>query len=327
MRHLHPLLSVIVPVYNTERYLTTCLESILDQIYSNIEVIVVDDGSTDESGKICDEIAKRDSRVTVIHKDNAGLSSARNIGIQVASGKYIAFVDSDDYLRKDTLEKLINTALETNSDIVISNYYLYFHDGNDIKHLKHMPKKKTYSNNEVINLMLLNRIQGHVWNKLFKYSLLNKINFEFEKDRIIEDIFPIFKAVNSASKIVYIDEALYFYRQREESLVNKRNKKLTEDYHHAAISIIKYIKENKIKVKEESLRAFKAEVFSYFIYHYTNEDIKNNYKSFKKSKYNNLNMNLKEFIFLKEVNLQDKLRIVLWKLGLFNFIKKVKRKI
>ena len=103
---MHPLLSVIVPVYNTERYLTTCLESILDQIYSNIEVIVVDDGSTDESGKICDEIAKRDSRVTVIHKDNAGLSSARNIGIQVASGKYIAFVDSDDFLDRNCYKKI-----------------------------------------------------------------------------------------------------------------------------------------------------------------------------------------------------------------------------
>ena len=321
------MISIILPIYNVEKYLEECLESIRNQSYKDYELIIVNDGSTDESGKIVEDYRDKFKYVKIINQENKGISEARNTGLKYAKGEYILFVDSDDYLRKDTLEKLINTALETNSDIVISNYYLYFHNGNDIKHLKHMPKKKTYSNNEVINLMLLNKIQGHVWNKLFKYSLLNKINFEFEKDRIIEDIFPIFKAVNSASKIVYIDEALYFYRQREESLVNKRNKKLTEDYYHAAISIIKYIKENKIKVKEESLRAFKAEVFSYFIYHYTNEDIKNNYKSFKKSKYNNLNMNLKEFIFLKEVNLQDKLRIVLWKLGLFNFIKKVKRKI
>ncbi|WP_288222123.1 glycosyltransferase [uncultured Clostridium sp.] len=321
------MISLILPVYNVEKYLQECLDSILNQSYGDYELIIINDGSTDGSIKIIEDYRDKFKNIKIITQENKGLSETRNIGLKYAMGEYILFVDSDDFLRKDMLEKLINEALETNSDIVISNYYLYYSNINIIKYLKDMPKEQSYSNNEVINLMLMNKIQGHVWNKLFKYTLLKEINFEFETDRFMEDIFPIFKAISRANKITYIDEALYFYRQREGSIINKKNKKLTEDYYHAITSIIKYIEDNEINVKEDNLRVFKAIVFSYFIYHYTNEDIKNNYKSFKKSNYSNLNINFKEFVFLKDVKFQDKLRIFLWKLGLFNFVKKVKRKL
>ncbi len=321
------MISLILPIYNVEKYLRECLESILNQSYRDYELIIINDGSTDGSIKIIEDYIDKFKAIKIINQNNKGISETRNIGLKYAKGEYILFVDSDDFLRHDMLEKIVNVALETNSDIIISNYYLYFNNSNNIEYLQDMKNMKSYSNIEALNLMLINKIQGQLWNKLFKYSLLKEINFEFEKDRIIEDIFPVFRAVSRANKITYIDEALYFYRQREGSLVNKRSKKLTEDYYYAMISIIKYIQDNKIKAKEDNLRAFKARVFSYFIYHYTNEDLKNNYKSFKKSKYCILNIKFKEFIFLRDVKLQDKLRVFLWKLGLFNFIKKAKRKL
>lgn len=320
------MISLILPIYNVEKYLKECLESILNQSYKNYELIIVDDGSIDRSMAIVNEYRNKFKDIKILTQKNKGVSEARNLALENAEGEYILFVDSDDFLKCDMIEKLISTTMETDSDIVISNYYLYYDENKYEKFLKGMPLFKIYENYEVIDMMLKYIIQGQLWNKLFKLSLLKENNFKFEKGRYIQDIFPVFKVINKANKISYIDEALYFYRQREGSTVNKKNKKLTEDYHHAMTSIIKYVEENKINIREYSLRTFKAYVFSYFIYHYTNEDIKNNYKAFKRSSYSNININLKEFIFLKDVNLRDKLRIVLWKLGLFNYIKEVKIK-
>lgn len=319
------MISLILPIYNVEEYLRACLESILNQSYKDYELLIVDDGSKDKSLDIVNEYKDKFKELKLLKQENKGVSEARNLALKHASGEYILFVDSDDFLREDMLEKLINIALETNSDVVISNYYLYYDKKDFIKFIKDIPSFNIYTNNDVIDMILKFKIQGQLWNKMFRHSLLENINFNFEKDRYIQDIFPVFKVINASDKIVYIDEALYFYRQREGSTVNKRNKKLTEDYYHAMTSIIKYIEENKLKVKKDSLRIFKAYVLSYFIYHYTNEDINNNYKVFKSSKYKHLNINFNEFLFLKGCNFKDKLRIVLWKLGLFNFIKKVKK--
>ena len=319
------MISLILPIYNVEEYLNECLESILNQSYCDYELLIVDDGSTDSSLHIARGYSEKFKDIKVFTQENKGVSEARNLALKNAKGDYILFIDSDDFLRKDMLEKLIETALESNSDITISNYYLYYNKNNFKEFIKGMPKYNLYTNSEVIEMMLKHKLQGQLWNKLFKTSLLKEINFQFEKGRYIQDIFPIFRAVSASKKIAYINEALYFYRQREESTVHKRNKKLTEDYYHAMTSIIDYVNGNKIEVKKKSLRIFKVNVFSYFIYHYTNENLSNSYRTFKNSIYLSLNMQIKEILFLKGVNIRHKLRIVLWKLGIFNFLKKVKK--
>lgn len=319
------MISIILPIYNVEKYLKECLESILNQSYKDYELLIIDDGSKDNSLEIAKNYKYKFKDLIIFTQDNKGVSEARNLALSNAKGEYILFVDSDDFLEKEMLEKIINTAVKTEADIVITNYYLYYDRNNYIKFLKDMPSLNIYDSFEVIDMMLRYVIQGQLWNKLFKSSLLKENNFEFEKGRYIQDIFPVFKVINNSKKIAYIDEALYFYRQREGSTVNKKNKKLTEDYHHAMISIINYIEENYIIVNKYSLRIFKAHVLSYFIYHYTNEDLNNTYKSFKKSIYVDLNMHFKEFLFLKGFNIKHKLRIILWKLRIFNFLKKVRR--
>ncbi len=120
---MEELISIIVPVYNVEQYLEKCVKSIIRQTYKNIEIILIDDGATDSSGKICDKLKLKDNRIKVIHKENGGLSDARNAGLKVAKGEYIGFVDSDDYIKEDMFETLYNLNKKYNSEISIVSYY------------------------------------------------------------------------------------------------------------------------------------------------------------------------------------------------------------
>ncbi len=128
MKDLKPKISVIIPVYNVENYLRECVDSVLNQTFSDYEIILVDDGSTDISGKICDKYAVKDDRVNVIHKKNGGLSNARNVGLKKAVGEYIYFLDSDDYIKTDALEKLYNTAISEKADVVFFDGDVFFTD-------------------------------------------------------------------------------------------------------------------------------------------------------------------------------------------------------
>ena len=126
---MNPLISLVIPVYNVEKYLDKCMESVLAQTYDNYEVILVDDGSTDNSGKMCDEYAERDSRVTVYHQKNSGVSVARNVGIENAKGEFISFIDSDDWVDESYLEKLVNAQIKYNADLTICEYTNVYADG------------------------------------------------------------------------------------------------------------------------------------------------------------------------------------------------------
>lgn len=319
------MISIILPVYNVENYLIECFESILRQSYKEYELIVVDDGSYDNSLNIINHYKLKFENIKVFTQENKGVSEARNLALKHARGEYILFVDPDDFLKDNMLELMIDSALRYESDVVISNYYMYFNDRKYNKFIKSMQNEAIYSKDEVIDMMLKHKIQGQLWNKLFRHSLLKETNFKFESDRYIQDIFPVFRAISNANKISYIDEGLYFYRQRIGSTVNKKNKKLTQDYYHAMVSIIDFIEKNNINVRKSSLKFFKAKAYSIFIYHYTNESIDNNLKAFKNSSYNSLDLKFLEFLFLGGLNIEDKLRIFLWKLGVFNLIKRVKR--
>ena len=322
------MVSLIIPVFNVEGYLEECLESIIEQSFSDYEVIIVDDGSTDKSREIIKTYEKKFNKIKILLQGNKGVSEARNLALKHAMGEYVLYIDSDDFLKSNMLEVMVNKANKTKADIIICNYILYYGDNNENNRVANQNnlEDNIYSSNDVIDMMLNFKIQGQLWNKLFKRSLLLENNFEFEKGRYIQDIFPVFKVINKSEKIGFINEALYYYRQRDTSTVYKKNIKLVEDYYHAMYSIIEYIIENNLKVNANSFKVFRASVFSYFIYHYTNANFNNRYKDFKKSKYINLDMKIKDLMFLKSLDKSDKLRILLWKFRIFNLIKKIRKK-
>lgn len=217
------MISVIVPIYNVEKYLSRCIDSILNQSFTDLEIILVDDGSTDNCGKICDKYKLIDDRIKVIHKKNGGLSDARNAGITVAKGKYLMFVDSDDFIDNDMCKILLDKMEKYKVDIVSCNFFFNYSNGirkinnqsiKTLTVLNNLETVKAYFCNYSVDLNV-------VWNKLYKKELFTKYNIIFPKDYIHEDNFIIYKLYYYAKKICIINDILYFYEQRDNSIVGK----------------------------------------------------------------------------------------------------------
>ncbi|MEH7112585.1 glycosyltransferase [Neobacillus niacini] len=207
-----PNVSVIVPIYNMEKLLTSCLESILGQTLIEIEIILVNDGSKDNSGEIADAYASRDDRIKVIHKKNGGVSSARNAGLAIATGQYIGFVDPDDWISEDMYQKLYDTAAKGNLDIVIChNYNHHIEKGNfeiDSFHIK----ENTLRN--IRRHTLKDDYFSAVWNMIFKKSLIDEINSKFpENFTVWEDGYFVLKAMYFTDRVKYLNEPYYHYRK------------------------------------------------------------------------------------------------------------------
>lgn len=213
-------ISVIVPVYNTSKYLKHCLDSLLEQTYRDMEIIVVDDGSTDCSGEICDSYAEMFvSKIVVVHTENHGLSAARNTGMKYATGDYIGFVDSDDWVEKDMFEILLKNISETKSDLSVCSLKYDFGDREVDVERRH--QRTVYSHNEIFEQIMNNKnFYGYVCNKLFKRSVIANLIFD-EKLLSCEDIvFSVKYAVNCMCAVSTID-ALYHYRQHRESMTGE----------------------------------------------------------------------------------------------------------
>lgn len=212
-----PLISVVVPVYNVEKYLNRCVESIKNQTYENLEIILVDDGSPDKCPKLCDDFKKNDKRIKVIHKKNGGLSDARNRGIDIAKGKYITFIDSDDYVKKEYVELLYHTLKKFNSDISICSHSVEYENGSIID--KSCNIEKAYSKEEALeNMMYGKNIDTSSWGKLFKIELFNKIRFPI--NRLFEDSATTYLLFDLAEKISYSGKSMYFYEIRNDSITS-----------------------------------------------------------------------------------------------------------
>lgn len=212
-------ISVIVPVYNVEKYLKRCVESILDQTYKNIEVILVDDGSTDNSPEICDEYALIDSRIKVIHKKNEGVSVARNIGIVNSTGQFIVFCDSDDWLDVDMISYLYQLMKKTSCDIASCPIW-YDYDDKKRKTSRLLDKEKIYNSKEAIIELHKGRYLHHwVWNNLFKRELIEKQRFSC-KLRLGEDYVFMCTAIDKCNGIIVGSNPKYHYFQRETSVCN-----------------------------------------------------------------------------------------------------------
>lgn len=229
-------ITVIVPVYNVEDYLDKCLDSVIKQTYKNIEIIVVNDGSTDNSGEICQEYAQKDNRITYVEQENGGLSDARNAGLERMTGSYVTFVDSDDWIEQDYVEVLYNKLTEYQADVSVGNYYsynedegmYYFHINGDSYYEKVFDNvsifENLYESQEMKSFALIS-----AWGKLYKASLFDYIRFD--KGKLGEDGYMNQKLYLLVQKVIYINQGLYAYRQRSGSIT----KTWTEKWMHALV--------------------------------------------------------------------------------------------
>ncbi len=214
MEIFQDIISVIVPSYNVEPYIQKCISSILNQSYRNIEIILVDDGSTDKTGKVCDQLAKTDARIRIIHKRNGGLSDARNAGIDIASGKWLAFVDGDDYLSTNALEAMHAACIRNDCDIAVCNIVRVTAEGKTEPFYEPVHCETVLENDEKYSTLK----QPSVCNKLFKAGLFDNIRFPVGK--YYEDTFVYHELVFRARRLVLTGENGYWYLKRNESIID-----------------------------------------------------------------------------------------------------------
>jgi len=253
---MEPLLSIIVPIYNVEQYVDKCIQSILNQTYQNLEIILVDDGATDRSGSIADSYAAKDKRIKVFHKENGGLSDARNYGLDHVTGDYILFVDSDDFIENTMCERLFAVANSTNADIVSCNYYIYREDDDiSIHTMSVQDDTRTFTGMDMLRYYLLKTEPfdlNVVWNKLFKSELFNgTVLVRFPKGRVQEDNFTIFRLFLNANTIVTVNEPLYYYVQRAGSIMANFSRRFMTDTVESHIYMNDYLMDHCSSVKNE----------------------------------------------------------------------------
>lgn len=217
---MEELISVIIPIYNIEEYVSRCVESVLRQSYKNIEIILIDDGSTDSSGQLCDEYEAQDERIVVVHKSNGGLSDARNVGIDIATGKYLVFVDGDDWISERHIELLYADLISSSADISICSCSISYDGNNAFTH----PQKKIHfvmGSEETIEKMLFSRyFSVSAPFKLYKRVLFNGIRFPVGK--LYEDMYTTYKVVQKAERIVFSNDNTYSYFQRVGSITSQK---------------------------------------------------------------------------------------------------------
>lgn len=220
---MNPKISIIIPVYNAEKYLRKCIESILSQSFNDFELILVNDGSSDNSLDICKEYSKNDGRVRIICKENGGAASARNEGLNIAKGDYIAFIDADDFINKDMYKILYNMAIKNDADLVICEYLNIEEDEekkyDEINNMNYYEKQ--YDNTECLNLIYSDRNISMIvpWNKLYKKNIFE--NIRYPEGRICEDEFIAHRILHKCEKILYTNRCLYYYVQSSNSVMRK----------------------------------------------------------------------------------------------------------
>ena len=212
-----PLVSVIIPIYQVYEYLDECIESVVNQTYSELEIILVDDGTPDSCAARCDEWAEKDARISVIHKLNGGLSDARNYGMRIMCGGYVSYIDSDDYVSEEFFEVLLSTAIENDSDVVECGVIKVYENGEREEYCDDLAVSN-YSASEGLSALINETpFRQHVWNKLFKNEVVKNTFFEVGKQH--EDEFWTFQVFGEAKRITKITRTMYFYLQRGSSIM------------------------------------------------------------------------------------------------------------
>ncbi len=245
------LVSVIIPVYNVEKYLDRCINSVLRQSYNNIEIILVDDGSTDSSGKRCDDYKKYGAKV--IHQDNLGLSAARNTGMKNAMGKYIMFLDSDDWIEETLLEQAVIKIEDDDSDICFFDWNIVYdnmHIPSTMQHKKY-PLITTSTPQECFTFLFEHKIENFAVMNVAKRELYKKNNITFPMGKYYEDIFTTYRLIGGANKISYINKKGYFYYQRNNSIVHEVDYKKMNDYLDALEMMRHYIDDKYLNLRNK----------------------------------------------------------------------------
>lgn len=208
-------ISVIIPVYNVDKYIVEALDSVCNQTYENLEIIIIDDGSTDNSAEICDEYALNDSRIIVIHQSNAGAAAAKNAGLKIATGKYLAFLDSDDYLELDAYEYMLSQINYMNADVIQCSFR-DFYKNEKIDRVS-LNEECLFDNIEYLRRFTSDWTCGLLWDKLYRRDLFEGILFE--EGHKIDDEFFTYKGIMNASKIIHMPKVVYNYRKRKSSVM------------------------------------------------------------------------------------------------------------
>lgn len=240
---MDPLVSVIVPVYNVYPYLHEALDSVINQTYTNLEIILIDDGSTDGSGEICDEYAERDSRIRVIHQNNKGLSAARNTGLDSMTGEILAFLDPDDAFHYSFIEKSLAVMINEDADMVLCKYDIQY----TTNHMKTMPSKMiqpliapgVYKRNDVLSSLVNCKINVSVWNKLYRRELWNSIRFH--EGHVYEDNEVAFRISSLCEKVFVLSDVLYIHRKRPGSITAISSMKNFDDAFLAYIRMESFV--------------------------------------------------------------------------------------
>ena len=241
--------SFIIPVYNVEKYLKKCIKSVLDQSYQNIEVLLIDDGSTDGSLKICDDYAKKDSRIKVFHKENEGLSATRNLGVKLSTGKYITFIDSDDTISEDFCETLLNAIKTQKCDVASVSLVMTRVNGykietsNDTEVVSHDNELRVYTKKDILKEVLLRKsFKNYICTKLYRRELFDHCLF---KEKICyEDVLFTYEMTKHINKIAYVDKVCYNYLKRRNSITATCSEKNLNDFLDVALYRYEDVKKN-----------------------------------------------------------------------------------
>lgn len=215
---MDPTLSIIVPVYDVESFISQCVDSILNQTYADFELILINDGSPDKCGVICDDYALKDVRIKAIHKENGGLSSARNAGIEIATGRYLSFIDSDDFISTDYYKENMEYLLANpQTDLLVSQYCRYDNFRNEVIFNRNREVK---IHDEIVNYMLSSEYLGTAWINIYRKDIF--YHLRFPEGKIFEDGYILPEIVEKANNIYISNVGIYYYRSRENSIVNRR---------------------------------------------------------------------------------------------------------
>ncbi len=241
IQNMNPLITVVVPVYKVEEYLEECVNSVCGQDYKNLEIILVDDGSPDNSGQMCDQLSKTDNRITVIHQENQGLSGARNSAIDIAKGDYITFVDSDDIIAKDMISSLYKCTISEDAEMAVTGLKSFYEDGSFFTN-PHGNQIFVYTKEEALDCFLFNDyLTPCVCGKLYKMALWNNVRCPLGK--LHEDQYTTYKLIDSCTKIVFACESKYYYRKRTGSIGHSNFSERAYDLYYGINEEYAYIKE------------------------------------------------------------------------------------
>lgn len=298
------LITIIVPIYNVKPYLSRCIESIINQDYKKLEIILVDDGSTDKSGNICDEYAKKDKRIIVIHQENQGLSCARNNGTRISKGKYIAYIDSDDYIELDYISYLYKLIKDNKADI------------SACAHNKHRYIETVYEKDELYPALLTSKIAFSAWSKLIKASIMKDNNIYFPVNEIYEDQKWIYYLLEHTNRVVIGSESKYHYTYRQNSIFNTKSLQNKKILINRVCEMHNFIKEKHPEYLSLSYIKYIRELTYNFLSFSRTKEL----ETLKKEIYSLIKKDRNKIILKKEVNLFLRLEVLVSYFG-YNFFK------